>query len=368
MRSWAKFIFAAAIAGALWVSELGSWTTGAASTEAVAEIAALELSPMEVHEVRVETLRSMVPFVGTLRPVNRATLRAEVAARVSEVLVEEGQRVAKGDVVARLDTEDLATKVKEREANLESAKAQRTLAEFNRDRTMTLREKGFASQAAVHDVTSAFLVADNLVRAQQAQLDMARKALEDAVVRSPMDGYVAARSVNPGDKVSVDGELMTIVDLSRLEVEATVPSGEASRVSLGEEAVFRVHGIEGREFAGRVKRINPVVKPGSRSIQVYVHADNTDETLKGGMFVTGEIIAREARALAVPPGAIRRDDGGSYVLKIVNGQVTRQPISLSGDATTDRVGVLAGLSEGDIVVSMPSLDLAPGVRIRLGER
>lgn len=121
MRSWAKFIFAAAIAGALWVSELGSWTTGAASTEAVAEIAALELSPMEVHEVRVETLRSMVPFVGTLRPVNRATLRAEVAARVSEVLVEEGQRVAKGDVVARLDTEDLAAKVKEREANLESA-------------------------------------------------------------------------------------------------------------------------------------------------------------------------------------------------------------------------------------------------------
>ncbi|MCB5176689.1 efflux RND transporter periplasmic adaptor subunit [Microvirga lenta] len=327
----------------------------------------VELAASEISEVRKTDLRFNVPLAGTLRPVDQTTLKSEVAAKVSEVLVQEGQPVKKGDVLVRLDTEDLETRLNERVANLESAKAQLVLAEKNRSMKLSLQQKGYAAQASVNEVESSYRAAQASVRAQQAQVDLARKALEEAVVKAPMDGFVSERAVNPGDKVPVDGKLLTLIDLAKLEIEAPVPTNEIALVAVGQKASFRVPGIEGREFSGRVERINPTTKAGSRSIPVYIRVENGDQVLRGGMFASGDIVVREVKeVVAVPPEAVRGDADRKYVLKLDGGKIARQSVEVSEDATATLVAVKSGLSEGDTVVSAPSIILEPGTPVRIG--
>lgn len=342
------------------------------TAQAVAQPAApvvIELARSEIFAARKTDLLFTVPLAGTLRPTDQTTLKSEVAAKVSEVLVQEGQPVKKGDVLVRLDTEDLTSRLNERVANLESAKAQLALAEKNRSMKLSLQQKGYAAQAAVDEVESAYRSGQANVRAMQAQVDLARKALEDAVVKAPMDGFVAERTINPGDKVPVDGKLLVLIDLSHLEIEAPVPTNEIALVAVGQKAIFRVPGIEGREFAGTVERINPTTKSGSRSIPVYIRVENGDNVLRGGMFASGDIVVREVKdVVAVPPDAVRGDQAQRYVLKIEGDRIARQPVEMSKDATATLVSVTSGLSEGDTVVSAPSIILEPGTSIRVGGR
>lgn len=331
--------------------------------------AVTELDRSETFAVRRTGLRFTVPLAGTLRPIDQTTLKSDVAAKVSEVLVQEGHAVKKGDVLVRLDTEDLTSRLNERVANLESAKAQLALAEKNRAMKLSLQQKGYAAQASVDEVESAYRSAQASVRAMQAQVDLARKALEDAIVRAPMDGFVAERSVNPGDKVPVDGKLLVLIDLSRLEIEAPVPTNEIARVAVGQKALFRVPGLEGLEFEGRVERINPTAKAGSRSIPAYIRVENPGTVLRGGMFASGDIVVREIKdVVAVPPDAVRGDQGRRYVLKLDGDRIARQPVEVSGEATATLVAVNAGLSERDTIVSAPSIVLEPGTPVRIGDR
>jgi multidrug efflux system membrane fusion protein len=331
--------------------------------------AVTELAPSETFAVRRTDLRFTVPLAGTLRPIDQTTLKSEVAAKVSEVLVQEGQPVRKGDVLVRLDTEDLTSRLNERVANLESAKAQLALAEKNRSMKLSLQQKGYAAQASVDEVESAYRTSQANVRAMQAQVDLARRALEDAVVRAPMEGFVSERAVNPGDKVPVDGKLVVLIDLSRLEIEAPVPTNEIALVAVGQRALFRVPGLEGREFAGRVERINPTAKSGSRSIPVYIRVENGDRVLRGGMFASGDIVVREVKDVAaIPPDAVRGDQSHRYVLKLEGDKIARQPVEVSKDATATLVPVISGLSEGDMIVSAPSIVLEPGTPVRIGSR
>ena len=328
-----------------------------------------ELAASETFAVRRTDLRFTVPLAGTLRPIDQTTLKSEVAAKVSEVLVQEGQPVKKGDVLVRLDTEDLTSRLDERVANLESSKAQLALAEKNRSMKLSLQQKGYAAQATVDEVESAYRTAQASVRAMQAQVDLARKSLENAVVRAPMDGFVSERAVNPGDKVPVDGKLIVIVKLSRLEIEAPVPTNEIALVAVGQKALFRVPGLEGREFNGLIERINPTTKAGSRSIPVYIRVENGDQILRGGMFATGDIVVREVEdVVAIPPEAVRGDPSHRYVLKIDGETISRQPIEVSQDATANLVAVASGLAAGDTIVSAPSITLEPGTPVSIDGR
>jgi multidrug efflux system membrane fusion protein len=367
-----KTIVTLAVAGIVAVGAGGARYLKNDTAQAVAQPAApvvTELARSETFTVGRADLRFTVPLAGTLRPIDQTTLKSDVAAKVSEVLVQEGQPVNKGDVLVRLDTEDLTSRLNERVANLESAKAQLTLAEKNRSTKLTLQQKGYAAQALVDEVESAYRTSQASVRAMQAQVDLARKALEDAVVKAPMDGFVSERAINPGDKVPVDGKLLALVDLSQLEIEAPVPTNEIGLVAVGQKATFRVPGIEGREFTGRVERINPTTKAGSRSIPVYIRVGNAEKTLRGGMFASGDIVVREIKdVVAVPPDAIRGDQSHRYVLKLDGEKIARQPVEVSKDATATQVAISAGLDEGDTIVSAPSIILEPGTPVRIGDR
>lgn len=361
---WLLVLLLAAGGVALWR------TQGPAATPTAPPVPAgerpVELSALEVTAVAPRALTETVRLSGSISPLEQSAIKAEVAARLAEVPVREGQAVRRGEVLARFETVELAARLNEKQANLEGARAQLVLAEKTLAKNRTLNRSNIVSDTSLDQAESSFGFQRAQVDALAAQVELARKALRDAVVVSPIDGMVAVRSVNPGETLAVNAAMFTIVDLSRVEVEATVPAEQVARLAVGQSVRLRVEGFGEREFAGRVARINPMARAGSRAIPVYVTIDNRDGALRGGMFASGEVLVAEAAsAIAVPPVAIRHDDQGDFVLAIADGRTVRRPVTRVAQWARGDLVQVEGLAPGDRVVTgnLPGLTAGRAVTI-----
>ncbi|MBP2229174.1 RND family efflux transporter MFP subunit [Azospirillum agricola] len=357
-------IVALAAAGVLWRARGGGDAGGTASTAQPAQPPAerpVELAGLEVTRMAPRRLTDTVRLSGSVAPMEQSAVKAEVAARLVEVTVREGQPVRKGQVLARFDTADLTARLNEKLSNLEGARAQLVLAEKTRSKNIALHRKDIVSDTNLDQAQSSFQVQQAQVGALTAQVELARKALRDAVVLSPIDGMVATRSVNPGENLAVNAALFTVVDLSRVEVEATVPADDVARLRTGQTVRLRVEGFGERDFVGTIARINPMARAGSRAIPVYVSLDNADGALRGGMFASGEALVAEAEnALALPPVAVRHDAQGDYALVIVDGRTERRPVTRTGLWSRGDLVQVEGLAPGDRVVTGNLPGLAAG--------
>lgn len=314
--------------------------------------AALEFSAHDVTTVERRDIRQVISLTGTLSPRNQTTVKAKVSAEVREMLVREGEPVRRGQVIARLDPSEPQARLDEKIADLEGGRAQLALAEKNRAMQLALLEKKFISQNAFDSTQSNLQVSEARLRALEAQVTIARKALEDTVVRAPMAGVVAQRLAQPGEKVAIDGKLYTLVDLTELEVEAAVPASDIGAVRIAQDVAFRVEGIEDRLYTGRVARISPATQPGTRSILVYAVLPNRESTLKGGMFAKGQLtVSKRAGALVVPTTAVRDDAGQTYVWRIDAGRLLRTVVQVGLKSESDGVvEIVSGLAAGARVV------------------
>jgi RND family efflux transporter MFP subunit len=249
---------------------------------------------------------------------------------------------------------------------MQAAKAQLVWAEKNRSQQKALLDKGFISQSAFDNVQSGHDVAAAKLRAAEADLVVARKSLGDAVLVAPFAGIVSLRHAQPGERVALDAKVVSIVDLSRLQLEATVPPAAIGQVKIGQPMSFKVEGFGERSFAGRIERINPAANAGSRSISVYAVIDNADGLLRSGMFAQGALtLSRVDNALAVPASAVREEIGQTFVYAIENGALKRKNVKVGAADSEGRVQVLDGLAAGDRIVRANLGSLREGVQARL---
>jgi RND family efflux transporter MFP subunit len=210
-------------------------------------------------------------------------------------------------VIATLDTADLKSRVDAQVATLEESRAKETLARKNRENNQALLRQNFISQNAFDTTQSTYEAAAAGVRSAEAQVRIAEKALQDAVVRAPFAGVVSRRMVKRGREgrhrlADVHGRGSRAHGDRGARAGAEIPS-----VKVGQLAHFRVDGFGERNFEGRIERINPAADPGSRSITLYVAIANRDGILKGGMFAKGQLILDKAPAApVVPAGAVSR--------------------------------------------------------------
>lgn len=322
-----------------------------ASDAAPAAVAAAEFQAADLYTVVADRLEHRVPVTGTLAPFTEAMVKARVAGELLQVAVREGERVKRGQVLARIDLTEGRARVAAREADVEAAKAQLVWSGKNRAQQQALLDKRFISQNAFDNVQSSFDVAAAKLRATEAELELANKALGDAVLASPIDGVVAERLAQPGERVSVDARILRIVDLSRLQLEASVPASEIGRVRVGQSAVFRVDGLDTRAFEGRVERINPGTSAGSRSISVYAVIDNAALELRAGMFAQGAIVTGTVEdALLAPASALRTAAGRSFVYAIDKGHIAVREVKAGPVDAAGRVQILEGLAAGERIV------------------
>lgn len=352
----------------------GGWTlthpvaaTKTLDPAAQKKAAVMELSAGDTVLVEARELRIVLPVSGSLTALRQATVKSKVAADVRETPLAEGMSVARGQVVVRLDGADLAARLATQQAAQDDAKARLALARKNRENNLALLQQKFISQNAVDTAQNSVELAEAAVKSAASQLDIARRAIDDAVVRSPIDGIISKRFVQAGEKASPDMPLFAVVNLKEMILEAPVPASEIPKVSVGQQVGFTVEGYGTTTFAGRVARINPAAEAGSRAITVYVAVDNANGTLKSGMFAKGGITLQRAPPLPLLPMAALRNQNGRAVVYLLRGRtIVARPVT-AGLRNEDEglVQIAAGLAPGDRVLVVPLDNVKVGGVVRL---
>jgi RND family efflux transporter MFP subunit len=328
----------------------------------------IELIPVELHTIKPRGLIDVVRFTGTTQPIDQTIVKSRVAGRLAEVLVREGDRVAKGQLLARFETHELQSRVNERQSAVEAARADARWTARDLSDKETLAKRNIVSQSALD---AARAVAENkasMVSVAEAQLEIARRALGDAEVVAPFDGVVGERLANQGESLPVDGKILALLDTSHVEVAAQMPAADVVRLKIGQMAKVELEGFGDRHFEGRITRISPTAAPGSRSIPVYVEISDRHEALRGGLFATGAVMVMEkGHALAVPVSALRKDDQGEFVLIVDSDQLVRRPVGVVRTWSRGELAEVKGLESGMTVVSAPLPGLKAGQRIKIVE-
>ena len=365
---YAVMVVAAVLCGGIGINLLGSQSTEAReASSSNAEPRVVELLANDVAQARVEALQHTIPLTGSLQPLNQTEINSQQAGEIVEVMVREGDPVRRGQVLAKLDSTDLAARLQDKLGALEVGQAQHKLAQRNLAQNASLLKENFISQAAFDNFRSNHDVSEATLVSLRAQVQQARKALAEAVIRSPIDGVIAERSAQPGLAVADKTTLFAVQDLTTMNVEAPVPASEIPAIRVGQEAKLNIEGFADRSFVGTVDRINPSTESNSRSIIVHLRVANTDGQLRGGMFVEGTLgLAQPVSTIVVPSSAVHARNESSIVLQILDGTLVETPVETGQtDKVSGVVEIRSGLNAGDEVVLGSASNMNAGQTVRI---
>ncbi len=357
-----------ALAGGGWYATQGGKPATAPKTDGgPPKIEVYELSKGDVAAIEAGALRVNLPLSGSLTPLAQATVKSKASGVVVEAALQEGSSVAAGQVLARIDQADPAARVAQQQATLDEAQARLALATKNNANSLALLKQNYISQSSYDTTHNSVELAQASVKAAQAQLALARNALADTVIRSPLTGVISKRHVQMGEKLSPDMPVYSIVDLRNLTLEAQVPASEVPRVKVGQEVQFRVDGYGTRAFSGTVARINPSAEAGSRSMLVYISVLNSDSALRAGMFAKGSITTEKSAVRPLMPlAALRRENNQDVVYKIDGNKVVAQTVSIGLRNDDDgMVEVINGLKHGERVMLARLDGVKPGSKVKI---
>ena len=367
-------VLGAVLVGASGYAMKRARTEAPAAAAATAPVAAaprsLEIAASDLVAIAPREVRSTLPLTGQLRPANQSVVRAKVAGEIVEMRVKEGQAIQAGELLARIDPADYKARVDEKAGALEASKAQFEYNEKTRRNNEELMRKNFISKNAYDNFLNSASVSQAQVKTAEAQLVQARKALDDTLVKAPIAGVVSERAMQVGDKAAIDSKLISIVDLTRMEIEAAVPAADIPAVAIGQEVRFTVEGFGDKAFTGSIARINPAAAAGSRSLIVYIEVANKEGLLKGGMFAKGGLtLDRRASVLAVPVSALREEAGQAVVYRIEAGKLLRTPVKTGvRNAEEGWIEITEGLPQGAQVVKANLGDLKSDVPVTVVQK
>lgn len=303
---------------------------------------------------------------GSLAPERSAQLRAQVGGTLLSLPVDEGAAVSAGQVVALIDTASLAESARSARSQLASAQLAADVARRNYERSGTLHAAGAIADRDLEVAHNQSVAADAGLADAKSRVTSAEKQLANAQVRAPFAGVVSERPASSGDVVQVGSAILTIVDPSQLQLEASVPADQLSSIQRGAKVEFAVTGYPGRSFSGTIARINPTVDPATRQVRLYVSVPNANRTLVAGAFAEGRVAVTSVRGLTVPLNAIDSKATVPSVKRIRNGVVESVPVTLGiRDDVAERVEVTRGLSPGDTLLIGGVLGTPVGTPIRV---
>jgi RND family efflux transporter MFP subunit len=332
----------------------------AQKTQAVVELAAADL-------VRLKTVDLVqgLAIAGPLRATNTAFVKARVAGELQGLSLREGDRVTAGQVVARIEATESQARVRQAQQQAEAARAQVDIARRSFENNRSLVEQGFISKTALETSLANLSAAEASYRAAQAGAELAAKALDDTVLRAPMAGVVAQRLAQPGERVAIDTRILEIVDLSRLELEASISPADSLRVKAGQVARLTIEGATA-PLAAKVVRVNPSALSGSRAVLAYLSVQ-PNPGLRQGLFAQGTLATGTVSVLAAPLNAVRTDKPLPYVQLIQDGAVLHQTVELGARGESDGQSLvgLKGVSENALLLSGTVGSLRAGTRVKL---
>ncbi|MGH8135497.1 MAG: efflux RND transporter periplasmic adaptor subunit [Steroidobacteraceae bacterium] len=317
--------------------------------------------PVEVAATRRAEMAAVYTGTAPIESERKAFVMPKVKGEIRHVLADEGQRVREGQILARLDGDQL---------RLEVALAEATMRKLERDyaRNTELQAKGLISAVSI----------DNLryeLEAAKASWELARLQLSYTDIRSPIAGTVTQRldvvkvgnTVTPVGGVieSADSALFVVEDLDSLILRVNVPERELAKLKVGQVAELSFDAVPGRAFAGSIALISPYVDAGTATFGVRIRVTETGGLLRPGMFARVAIIyERKLDALQIPRTALLDGDGPPKVFVVKDGKAAERPVQL-GLSNGAFVEVVTGLKDGEQVVVVGQAAVKPGAAVRV---
>ncbi len=305
-----------------------------------------------VRAVAVQPMRFVdrVDAVGTAMANEQVTLAAPVTERIVRLNFDDGQFIAKGQVMAELAAGQESAQLAEAGAREHEARQQL-------DRLNSLKARGFATNSAVDSQTA-------LAAQASAQAAEARASIGDRVIRAPFSGWVSLRNISAGAVVTAGTEVAQISDVSRIKLDFAVPETLLAQIRPGQPIAASAAAFPDVPFRGTIATIDPVINPQTRAAMVRAILPNPDRRLKPGMLLSVSIDAVARMSPAVPELAVVGDGNGSFVFVVEDGKAKRIAIR-AGLHQNGVVEVLSGLQPGQRVVTEGVVKIADGQTVRL---
>ena len=360
-----------------------------------------EVTLVPVTEAAIE---QTVDISGTLDADEQVTVGAKVPGRLASIAVDLASPVERGQIIARLETTDYALRIEQAAAALAQSRAQLGLppdgpdeqldiegtalvrqatatmkeADANRTRARNLAKEGLMTgmdldaaeaaavraEAALQTAREEVRIREATIRQRRSELRMARQQLDDAIVRSPLDGIVQMRRASVGQFLGAGAPIADLVRIDPLRLRVAIPELDASRVQKGQPVRVVLPG-EGAPHAGTVSRLAPALDQQSRTLLVESDLKNPGH-LRPGSLVSAQIVVSSKPMPTVPTSAIIHFAGLSKVITVEDGKAREKQVTI-GKASGDRTEILSGVAVGDAVVDRPrSLQQGQAVRVAGG--
>jgi RND family efflux transporter MFP subunit len=319
-------------------------------------------SKVQIRDVPVE-IRAPVD----LRPLEQADVGSKILGYIDAVLVDRGDLVKKGQLVALVRPSDLPDQLAAARAGFGQTQASLALARTNFDRTQKLAPSGVVSQQELQSSTSALASAEAQEASARAQISVLATRLGETRIQSPIDGVVSQRRLDPGALVGPPGggAIVTVVRVDRLRVFITANEHEAAGLAIGKDAHVELDALPGKVYEGKVVRVAPSFDPVTRTIDSEVQLDNRTGELRPGMYGHGSIVVKvHAGAVVVPAAAVQISAGNKYVFVLNKDRVLRRPITTGVDGSS-WLEAVSGLEPGEEVITAGADGLSDGSPVRV---
>lgn len=307
--------------------------------------------PVEVGAVIEGSISAYFTGTATVEAEEETEVVAKVGGVIERILVEEGDRVEAGQVIAKLDDEKIAVQ-------LEQAKASLARLENSYRRNEDLHAKQLVS-------TEVFQQAKYDYEQQKAAWDLARLDLQYTDIRTPIGGVVAERLVKVGNMILQNQPVYRVTGLDPLIAVLHVPEKQLPRLRVGQDARLNIDALPDREFSGRIERISPVVDPATGTVKVTVETRDPSGLLRPGMFARIKIVYdRHENAVLAPKEAILAEDRESAVFVVQDSLAVRRFVTV-GFINTTHVEILDGLEPGDTLVTTGKSSLKDSTSVEI---
>ncbi len=341
----------AVFGGAGWHFSTQSFEKAQAASPGGKAMAAGPPVAVEAQKPFTDTLDRTIEAVGNLASNESVVLSPEIAGRVTAILFEEGQSVARDMPLVRLD--DVIAK-----AELAQMQASLTLSSANYERAKTLFSQDAGSGAARDEA----LAKRNT---DQASLDLTKAKLDKTVIRAPFDGIIGLRSISVGDYVNVGQAMVNIESVDPLKVDFRMPEIYLSSLKSGQTIQVKVDAFPGRVFEGEIYAIDPLVDSNGRTVVFRAKLPNADHSLRPGLFArVNVLLGRAENALLLPEEALVPEGKDQFVYKVEGDKPVRVAVK-TGARAKGRVEIVDGLRADDTVITAGQMKIRPGSKVKI---
>ena len=321
--------------------------------------------PVEAVEVRREDLPVTLTAVGSLTAAEVVTIRSEIADIVSAIHFQEGQPVAKGDLLFSLEDDELRQQLAARRAALAEAEATTANARRILERRRVLLAEKVVPPETFEEARTAFKTAAAREERLRAEIRGILARLDDTAIHAPIDGTAGAQRVEVGDFVEIGQALVTIVGSAVLEIDFAVPGRYANQVAAGQQAAIRTAATGEKTFEGPVFFVSPAIREDTRDLLLKARIDNTGGKLRPGAFATVTLtLAVREKALILPEEALVPRRTGYSVFVVEDERARRRDVTI-GERRPGSVEIRQGLEAGETVVRAGHMAVADGDRVKI---